>query len=93
MQRRAAECTAQARGVWGAAELKTCVGPVINLFAQAELNHHTQVQGGVLLAQSRALMQEFFRQRRRTLRKESVQNYLLREDALRTPDAAFPRFV
>ena len=78
------------RVVYGACEPKTgAAGSVINLFAQAELNHHTQVQGGVLLAQSRALMQEFFHQRRRTLRKESVQNYLLREDALRTPDAAF----
>lgn len=78
------------RVVYGACEPKTgAAGSVINLFAQAELNHHTQVQGGVLPAQSRALMQEFFRQRRRTLRKESSQSYLLREDALRTPDAAF----
>lgn len=78
------------RVVYGACEPKTgAAGSVINLFAQAELNHHTQVQGGVLLAQSRALMQDFFRQRRLTLRKESGQSYLLREDALRTPDAAF----
>lgn len=78
------------RVVYGACEPRTgAAGSVINLFAQAELNHHTQVQGGVLPAQSRALMQDFFRQRRRTLRKELVQSYLLREDALRTPDAAF----
>lgn len=78
------------RVVYGACEPKTgAAGSVINLFAQAELNHHTQVQGGVLPMQSRALMQEFFRQRRLALRKESVQSYLLREDALRTPGAAF----
>jgi len=78
------------RVVFGACEPKTgAAGSVINLFAQAELNHHTQVQGGVLQVQSRTLMQEFFRQRRLTLRKESMQSYLLREDALRTPDAAF----
>ena len=78
------------RVVYGASEPKTgAAGSVINLFAQPELNHHTQVQGGVLPAQGRALIQEFFRQRRLTLRKESSQSYLLREDALRTPDAAF----
>lgn len=78
------------RVVFGAYEPKTgAAGSVINLFAQAELNHHTQLQGGVLQVQSRTRMQEFFRQRRLTLRKESMQGYLLREDALRTPDAAF----
>ena len=78
------------RVVYGASEPKTgAAGSVINLFAQAELNHHTQVHGGVLPEQSRALIQEFFRQRRLTLRKEFSQSYLLREDALRTPDAVF----
>lgn len=78
------------RVVFGAYEPKTgAAGSVINLFAQAELNHHTQVLGGVLPLQSSTLMQDFFLQRRIALRKETKQSYHLREDALRTPDAVF----
>ena len=78
------------RVVFGATEPKTgAAGSVINLFAQAQLNHQTALQGGVLAGQSRALMQDFFRQRRAVLREASRQRHPLRDDALRTPDAAF----
>lgn len=78
------------RVVYGASEPKTgAAGSVIDLFAQAQLNHHTKVQGGVLAVQSRELMQYFFRQRRVAQREKSMQRHLLRDDALRTPDAFF----
>jgi tRNA(adenine34) deaminase len=38
-----------ARVVWGAPDPKTgAAGSVVDLFADARLNHHTAVQGGVL---------------------------------------------
>ena len=78
------------RVVYGASEPKTgAAGSVIDLFAQAQLNHRTQVQGGVLAVQSRALMQYFFRHRRVAQREKSMQRHLLRDDALRTSDAFF----
>jgi tRNA(adenine34) deaminase len=56
------------RVVFGALNAKTgAAGSVINLFAEARLNHQTELQGGVLAAESAALLQTFFRQRRREL--------------------------
>jgi len=78
------------RVVFGAAEPKTgAAGSVINLFSQTRLNHQTEWQGGVLAEASRALMQDFFRQRRLEQRESARQSHPLRDDALRTPDAAF----
>jgi tRNA(adenine34) deaminase len=78
------------RVVFGASEPKSgAAGSVINLFAQARLNHQTQVQGGVLDGQCRVLMQVFFRQRRLVQREAAKQLHPLREDALRTPELAF----
>ena len=78
------------RVVYGASEPKTgAAGSVLNLFAHGQLNHHTEVQGGVLPIQGRELLQQFFRQRRRDLREDALHNHLLRDDALRTPDADF----
>ncbi len=78
------------RVVFGAADPKTgAAGSVIDLFAQAQLNHQTQVQGGVLAAQSAALLQAFFNQRRTQRRQENLMAHPLRDDALRTPDAQF----
>lgn len=78
------------RVVFGASEPKTgAAGSVINLFAQARLNHQTELQGGVLAESSRALLQDFFRQRRADQREAARQRHPLRDDALRTPDAAF----
>jgi tRNA(adenine34) deaminase len=53
------------RVVFGAADPKTgAAGSVINLFAQTQLNHQTQVLGGILAPDCAALLQDFFRQRR-----------------------------
>lgn len=78
------------RVVFGALEPKTgAAGSVINLFAQTVLNHQTVCQGGMLAEESRALMQNFFRQRRVEKRAMARRDHPLRDDALRTPDAAF----
>ncbi|MBL8330970.1 MAG: tRNA adenosine(34) deaminase TadA [Rubrivivax sp.] len=53
------------RVVFGAWDPKTgAAGSVLDLFAQARLNHHTQVQGGVLAAAGGQLLKDFFAQRR-----------------------------
>jgi len=76
--------------VYGAAEPKTgAAGSVINLFAEAQLNHQTELVGGVLGETSRELIQKFFRQRRAAQRQIALANHPLRDDALRTPDVAF----
>lgn len=75
------------RVIYGATEPKTgAAGSVINLFENRQLNHQTQVQGGVLADQCAALMHEFFRNRRDTARQISSP---LRDDAVRTPDDRF----
>ena len=58
-----------ARVVFGAPDPKTgACGSVVDLFAEPRLNHHAQVQGGVLSDQSAALLSSFFAARRsRTL--------------------------
>ncbi len=78
------------RVVYGAPDPKTgAAGSVINLFAQAPLNHQTALQGGVLAAECSALLQNFFRLRRTEQRHASQISHPLRDDALRTPDNAF----
>lgn len=58
-----------ARVVFGAPDPKTgACGSVVDLFAEARLNHHAQVTGGVLADDSAALLSSFFAARRtRTL--------------------------
>lgn len=57
------------RVVFAASDPKTgAAGSVLNLFEVPELNHHTQVEGGVMAAESAALLQAFFRERRLTQR-------------------------
>ncbi len=76
-----------ARVVYGAADPKTgAAGSVVNLFAQRQLNHQTQVQGGVLAQECGALLSAFFRARRQDQRATA---HPLRDDAVRTPDARF----
>ena len=78
------------RVVFGAPEPKTgAAGSVVNLFAQTALNHRTEWHGGMLAEASCALMQDFFRQRRVEQRASARRRHPLRDDALRTPDAAF----
>lgn len=75
------------RVVYAAADAKTgAAGSVVDLFAQTRLNHRTKVQGGVLAAESAALLTDFFRRRRHESRAGAQP---LREDALRTPEARF----
>ncbi|SDM39368.1 tRNA(adenine34) deaminase [Oryzisolibacter propanilivorax] len=74
------------RVVYGAADPKTgAAGSVLDLFAEPRLNHHTQVQGGVLADECAAQLGDFFRQRRLQQRPA----HPLRQDALRTPSARF----
>ena len=76
------------RVVWGATEPKTgAAGSVLDVFAQTQLNHHTQHHGGVLAHQSTALLQAFFQSQRATQKQAS--SWPLRDDALRTPEACF----
>ncbi|MFS2036458.1 tRNA adenosine(34) deaminase TadA [Polaromonas sp. CT11-55] len=78
------------RVVFGAADPKTgAAGSVVNLFDQPQLNHQTRLQGGVLAGECGGLLQAFFRQRRADKREEARLAHPLRDDALRTPDAAF----
>lgn len=75
------------RVVYGAADPKTgAAGSVLNLFGSVQLNHHTQVQGGVLAHECGALLSDFFRSRRD---QQRMHHHPLREDALRTPDQRF----
>lgn len=56
-----------ARVVYGAADPKTgACGSIVNLFEQGQLNHHTQLTGGVLAGECGALLKEFFAERRRS---------------------------
>lgn len=53
------------RVVFGASDSKTgACGSAIDLFAQPHLNHHAEVSGGFLAAESVALLQNFFATRR-----------------------------
>ena len=71
------------RVVFGAPDPRTGVaGSVLNLFDHAQLNHQTQVTGGVLAEACGQLLKDFFKPKR-------MNAHPLREDALRTPDAAF----
>ena len=78
------------RVVFGTPEPKTgAAGSVLNLFAEPQLNHHTQVEGGVLGEECAALLGDFFRTRRRSQRAAQLAAHPLRDDALRTPERAF----
>ncbi len=71
------------RVVFGAPDAKTgAAGSVLNPFADARLNHQTQVQGGVLAGECAALLRDFFQPRR-------VNTQPLRDEALRTPASRF----
>jgi tRNA(adenine34) deaminase len=53
------------RVVYGAADPKTgACGSVVDLFAEARLNHHATVTGGVAAEESGNLLSEFFAKRR-----------------------------
>jgi tRNA(adenine34) deaminase len=61
-----------ARVVFGASDPKTgACGSVMNLFAEKKLNHHTQLDGGVLADECGTMLSSFFAERRQQLRTES----------------------
>jgi len=61
-----------ARLVYGARDPKTgACGSVVDLFAQAQLNYHTAVSGGVLAERCGKLLSDFFAERR-ALRRAGV---------------------
>lgn len=75
------------RVVFGAHDPKTgAAGSVVDLFGQAQLNHHTQVLGGVRADECGSMLSDFFRSRRDQQRREGQP---LRDDALRTPERRF----
>ena len=75
------------RVVFGAADPKAgAAGSVLDLFAHRQLNHQTQVQGGLLQAECASLLQDFFLRRRVQLQAAACP---LRQDALRTPATRF----
>lgn len=59
------------RVIFGAPDPKTgAAGSVVDLFAEARLNHHTEVVGGVLADEGGALLRNFFAERRAQQRAE-----------------------
>ena len=57
------------RVVFGAADPKTgAAGSVLNLFEQAQLNHHTELVGGVLADECGQMLRDFFAERRQQYR-------------------------
>jgi tRNA(adenine34) deaminase len=58
-----------ARVVFGAPDPKTgACGSLIDLFANEQLNHHTEVVGGVLAEQASSMLKGFFAERRHAAR-------------------------
>ena len=59
-----------ARVVYAAQDPKTgAAGSVVNLFAQEQLNHHTEVLGGVMADEASAMLRGFFAERRNAARR------------------------
>ena len=71
------------RVVFGATDARAgAAGSVLDIFALPSVNHHTQVQGGVLADACADILRDFFKPKR-------VNMSPLREDALRTSDTRF----
>jgi tRNA(adenine34) deaminase len=78
------------RVVYGAADPKTgAAGSMLNLFANAQINHQTQAQGGVMAADCAAQLHDFFQEKRAEQSQQRRAHHPLRDDALRTPDSQF----
>jgi tRNA(adenine34) deaminase len=68
------------RIVFAAADPKTgAVGSVLNLFDNPKLNHHTQVQGGLLAEAAGTMLHDFFVERRAAIKaaREASPNAVL----------------
>ena len=62
-----------ARVVFGAADPKTgACGSVVDLFGQVQLNHHTEVTGGVLADDCSLMLKEFFVERRAQVQRATI---------------------
>lgn len=73
--------------VYAAPEPRTgAAGSVLNLFTDPRLNHHTELESGLLASESQQLLREFFKVRRG---EKAKAHQPLRQDALRTPDVRF----
>jgi tRNA(adenine34) deaminase len=58
------------RVVYGARDPKTgAAGSIVDLFAEGRLNHHTQVEAGVLADECAAVLRDFFAERRAQYRQ------------------------
>ncbi|HXW63509.1 MAG TPA: tRNA adenosine(34) deaminase TadA [Burkholderiaceae bacterium] len=58
--------------IYGAADPKTgACGSVVDLFADARLNHHAKVRGGVMAEECARMLGEFFAERRQRKREQS----------------------
>jgi tRNA(adenine34) deaminase len=63
-----------ARVVYAALDPKTgACGSVLDLFAQEQLNHHTEVVGGVLAEESSSMLKGFFAERRAAARRGATE--------------------
>jgi tRNA(adenine34) deaminase len=63
-----------ARVVYAARDPKTgAAGSVLNLFEQEQLNHHTEVVGGVMADEAGAMLRGFFAERRAAARRPAAQ--------------------
>ncbi len=79
-----------ARVVFGTREPKTgACGSVVDLFAEARLNHHADVIGGVLAADAAAMVSGFFQRRRaesREARRERTEALQMNRDVGRSDE-------
>ncbi len=74
------------RVVFGAVDPKTgAAGSVLNLFAETRLNHHTELQGGVMAEACGNILREFFAERRAQQRAERAAAV---EEPAESPDVA-----
>lgn len=81
------------RVVFGARDPKTgAAGSVVDLFAQAQLNHHTVVEGGVLADECGAVLREFFVERRTQYRQRraSVTETAMAPETAEAAETAVP---
>jgi tRNA(adenine34) deaminase len=63
------------RVVFAAADPKTgAAGSTVDLFAHPQLNHHTQVVGGVMAGEAASLLKRFFAQRRAAAKMNTAQS-------------------
>ena len=51
--------------VWGVSDPKRGGGTVFGIFDHPGINHHPEIVSGVLEEESRTILQEFFRRRRK----------------------------